>query len=188
MNCTGSSRDADDAAANGREGNGNSIPRGCGGRGSAPKWQQGCCSRRFRGIRGFRPALHGGFAGAIGVQFRASKGGKNRPDIHDAAAAAERGILVTNTPGVLDEEVADLTLGLLLATLRRIPQADRYVRDGLWPEGPFLLSPTLVLLLNVRCRVRASHVLPEVALFLLLLSLVKVRCRVRISHTLREMT
>ena len=61
----------------------------------------------------------------------------------DAAAAAARGIVVTNTPGVLDEEVADLTIGLLLATLRRIPQADRYVRDGHWPDGPFPLSPTL---------------------------------------------
>lgn len=61
----------------------------------------------------------------------------------DAVAAAERGIVVTNTPGVLDEEVADLTVGLLLATLRRIPQADRYVRDGRWPTGPFPLSPTL---------------------------------------------
>ena len=61
----------------------------------------------------------------------------------DAAAAAARGIVVTNMPGVLDEEVADLTIGLLLATLRRIPQADRYVRDGHWPDGPFPLSPTL---------------------------------------------
>jgi lactate dehydrogenase-like 2-hydroxyacid dehydrogenase len=61
----------------------------------------------------------------------------------DAAAAAARGITVTNTPGVLDEEVADLTVGLLLATLRRIPQADRHVREGHWPAGPFPLSPTL---------------------------------------------
>jgi lactate dehydrogenase-like 2-hydroxyacid dehydrogenase len=61
----------------------------------------------------------------------------------DARAAAARGIVVTNTPGVLDEEVADLALGLLLATLRRIPQADRYVRDGKWQNGPFPLSPTL---------------------------------------------
>lgn len=61
----------------------------------------------------------------------------------DANAAAERGIVVTNTPGVLDEEVADLTLGLLLATLRRIPQADRHVRTGAWAQGPFPLSPTL---------------------------------------------
>ncbi|WP_019831664.1 2-hydroxyacid dehydrogenase [Sphingomonas sp. PR090111-T3T-6A] len=61
----------------------------------------------------------------------------------DAGAAAARGIMVTNTPGVLDEEVADLTVGLLLATLRRIPQADRYVREGRWPIAPFPLSPTL---------------------------------------------
>lgn len=61
----------------------------------------------------------------------------------DANAAAERGIVVTNTPGVLDEEVADLTLGLLLATLRRIPQADRHVRTGAWAQGPLPLSPTL---------------------------------------------
>lgn len=61
----------------------------------------------------------------------------------DAAVAAERGIVVTNTPGVLDEEVADLAVGLLLATLRRIPQADRYLRDGHWPDAPFPLSPTL---------------------------------------------
>lgn len=61
----------------------------------------------------------------------------------DAVAAAERGIVVTNTPGVLDDEVADLTIGLLLATLRQLPQADRFVREGRWPQGPFPLSPTL---------------------------------------------
>lgn len=61
----------------------------------------------------------------------------------DAAAAAARGIVVTNTPGVLDEEVADLAIGLLLATLRRLPQADRFVRAGCWPHGPFPLSPSL---------------------------------------------
>ena len=61
----------------------------------------------------------------------------------DTAAAARRDVVVTNTPGVLDDEVADLTIGLLLATLRRIPQADRFVRDGQWPSGAFPLSPTL---------------------------------------------
>jgi lactate dehydrogenase-like 2-hydroxyacid dehydrogenase len=61
----------------------------------------------------------------------------------DVAAATARGITVTNTPGVLDEEVADLALGLLLATVRRIPQADRHVREGRWPAGAFPLSPTL---------------------------------------------
>lgn len=61
----------------------------------------------------------------------------------DVVAASERGVVVTNTPGVLDDEVADLTLGLLLATLRRIPQADRFVREGRWLDGAFPLSPTL---------------------------------------------
>jgi len=64
-------------------------------------------------------------------------------DYVDAAAAAERGVVVTNTPGVLDDEVADLTIGLLLATVRRLPQADRFVREGRWRDGPFPLSPTL---------------------------------------------
>jgi len=61
----------------------------------------------------------------------------------DTEAATRRGIIVTNTPGVLDEEVADLTVGLLLATLRQIPQAERFLREGRWLEGPFPLSPTL---------------------------------------------
>ncbi len=61
----------------------------------------------------------------------------------DVAEAARRGIVVTNTPGVLDDEVADLAVGLLLATLRKIPQADRYLREGHWAEAPFPLSPTL---------------------------------------------
>lgn len=61
----------------------------------------------------------------------------------DVAEAARRGIVVTNTPNVLDEEVADLAVGLLLATLRKIPQADRYLRSGHWLTAPFPLSPTL---------------------------------------------
>src|SRR3546814_1159995 len=61
----------------------------------------------------------------------------------DAQAAAARGIVVTNTPGVLDEEVADFTIGLLLATIRRLPQAERFLRDGRWSHGSFPLSPTL---------------------------------------------
>ena len=61
----------------------------------------------------------------------------------DAAHAGTKGIVVTNTPDVLTDEVADLTLGLLLATLRKLPQADRYLREGRWLEKPFPLSPTL---------------------------------------------
>lgn len=61
----------------------------------------------------------------------------------DAGWCAEHGILVTNTPDVLTEEVADLALGLLLATVRQLPQADAFVRRGDWLKGAFPLSPTL---------------------------------------------
>ncbi|GAA1555507.1 2-hydroxyacid dehydrogenase [Kribbella sancticallisti] len=62
----------------------------------------------------------------------------------DAAAAAERGVIVTNTPGVLDNEVADTALGLLLMTVRELPQAERYLRAGSWNERPYpLTSATL---------------------------------------------
>lgn len=45
-----------------------------------------------------------------------------------------RGIIVTNTPDVLTEDVADLAVALLLAAARRLPQLDRYVRAGHWEE------------------------------------------------------
>lgn len=61
----------------------------------------------------------------------------------DTAAAAARGIVVTNTPDVLTEEVADLTLGLLLMTVRRLGAAERYLRAGSWLERPFPLTDTL---------------------------------------------
>lgn len=61
----------------------------------------------------------------------------------DVTEAAQRSVVVTNTPDVLNEEVADLTIGLLLATLRQIPQADGYLRAGRWLKAPFPLSPTL---------------------------------------------
>lgn len=61
----------------------------------------------------------------------------------DVKAAAERGVVVTNTPDVLTDEVADLTIGLLLATIREIPRAERYLRGGHWPEAPYRLTATL---------------------------------------------
>lgn len=64
-------------------------------------------------------------------------------DSVDAQAAARRGVVVTHTPDVLNEEVADLTLGLLLATVRDLPRADRFVREGKWLKGAFPLSATL---------------------------------------------
>jgi lactate dehydrogenase-like 2-hydroxyacid dehydrogenase len=58
----------------------------------------------------------------------------------DVKYAAEHGIIVTNTPEVLTEEVADTALGLLLCTVREFPQAERYVRAGLWAKQGFPLS------------------------------------------------
>ena len=58
----------------------------------------------------------------------------------DVAAARARGIPVTNTPDVLTEDVADLGIGLMLALSRRIPQADKFVRANLWPNGPLPLA------------------------------------------------
>ncbi|MCP3462599.1 2-hydroxyacid dehydrogenase [Bradyrhizobium sp. CCGUVB23] len=58
----------------------------------------------------------------------------------DTAYAREHNIVVTNTPDVLTEEVADVAMGLLLATLREFIQADRYVRSGLWTTQNYPLS------------------------------------------------
>jgi len=61
-------------------------------------------------------------------------------DLVDVAEAARRGIVVTNTPDVLTEEVADLAIGLLIATARELPQADHYLREGHWRNAPFPLT------------------------------------------------
>ena len=50
----------------------------------------------------------------------------------DLDAASVRGIPVDHTPGILAETTADLAFGLLLAAARRIPEADRLVREGGW--------------------------------------------------------
>lgn len=61
----------------------------------------------------------------------------------DAAALAARGVVVTHTPDVLTGEVADLALGLLIATVRQLPQVDRYLREGKWLKGNYPLTATL---------------------------------------------
>jgi glyoxylate reductase len=53
----------------------------------------------------------------------------------DVAACVERGIAVTNTPGVLDAAVAELTLALMLACRRQLVASDRFVRDTRWRTG-----------------------------------------------------
>jgi len=61
-------------------------------------------------------------------------------DSIDVAAAKARNVIVTNTPDVLNDCVADLTLGLMIATARRLAFGDRYVRAGKWLNGPMPLA------------------------------------------------
>ncbi|WZB73072.1 NAD(P)-dependent oxidoreductase [Achromobacter xylosoxidans] len=58
----------------------------------------------------------------------------------DLEAARRHGVQVSITPDVLDDCVADLAFGLVLATARRIPGADRHVQAGRWPGGPYPLA------------------------------------------------
>ncbi|KAL4589191.1 hypothetical protein LXL04_002096 [Taraxacum kok-saghyz] len=58
----------------------------------------------------------------------------------DLGHCKKKGIRVTNTPDVLTDDVADLAIGLMLATLRGICECDRYVRGGLWKKGDFKLT------------------------------------------------
>lgn len=58
----------------------------------------------------------------------------------DAAEAGRRGVIVTNTPDVLTEEVADTAIGLLLNTVRELAAAERFLRAGKWLEGPYPLT------------------------------------------------
>ena len=59
----------------------------------------------------------------------------------DLAAARERGIAVTNTPGVLTEDTADMTMALILDAIRRVSQGERLIRSGAWTGW----SPTHML-------------------------------------------
>ncbi len=58
----------------------------------------------------------------------------------DVASVKERGIQVTHTPDVLTDDVADLAMGLILSMGRRIPQSDKFVRNGDWVSEPFTMT------------------------------------------------
>jgi lactate dehydrogenase-like 2-hydroxyacid dehydrogenase len=58
----------------------------------------------------------------------------------DVAWAGAHNVTVTNTPDVLTEEVADTAMGLLLCTVRELPQAERHLRAGKWPNADYRLS------------------------------------------------
>jgi lactate dehydrogenase-like 2-hydroxyacid dehydrogenase len=60
-------------------------------------------------------------------------------DSIDVATAKTRGIRVTNTPNVLNDAVAEITIGLMVGLSRRLPQSDRFVRNGEWLKGQYPL-------------------------------------------------
>jgi lactate dehydrogenase-like 2-hydroxyacid dehydrogenase len=64
-------------------------------------------------------------------------------DAIDVAALAKRGVIVTNTPDVLNDAVAEITIGMMIALCREIVPADRHVRDGKWPTGHYPLTSQL---------------------------------------------
>ena len=61
----------------------------------------------------------------------------------DIPACKARGVRVSNTPDVLNDAMAEITVGLMVALCRRIPQADRFVREGKWLQGGFGLTGEL---------------------------------------------
>jgi lactate dehydrogenase-like 2-hydroxyacid dehydrogenase len=61
----------------------------------------------------------------------------------DAQWASRHGVVVTHTPGVLDDEVADIAMALTINCIRQIPQAERYLRAGGWQRAPFPLTASL---------------------------------------------
>lgn len=56
----------------------------------------------------------------------------------DLAACTKAGVMATNTPGVLDDTTADLAWALLMATARRLPAAERWLRNGEWKGWQFI--------------------------------------------------
>ena len=55
----------------------------------------------------------------------------------------ERGIKASNTPGVLNDAVCELAIGMLFSLLRRIPESQEFVKSGAWSKAPFAITTTL---------------------------------------------
>ena len=80
---------------------------------------------------------------AAGAQLRCVANVAVGYDNIDVAAATERGVLITNTPGVLVDATADLAIALLLAVTRRVGEAERVVRSGeRWSWDMFFMLGT----------------------------------------------
>ena len=86
--------------------------------------------------------IDSGLLAQAGPNLRLIANFGNGVDHIDVAAALERGITVTNTPGVLTEDTADMTMALILAVARRVTEGARIIPDDAWTTG---WSPTWML-------------------------------------------
>jgi lactate dehydrogenase-like 2-hydroxyacid dehydrogenase len=86
-----------------------------------------------------------GVLDAAGAQLRVVANVAVGYDNIDVEAAKHRDVVVTNTPGVLDDATADLTLGLILAAARRIAEGDRFLRRA----EPWVWGPRMMIGLDV---------------------------------------
>jgi hypothetical protein len=68
---------------------------------------------------------------------------RRRRGFHRHRSAKRRGIMVSNTPDVLTDDVADIAMGLLIAVSRKLVVGDRYVREGKWLKGPMPLAESV---------------------------------------------
>lgn len=85
--------------------------------------------------------IDAGLIAGAGPQLKLIANFGNGVDHIDLRAAKERGLIVTNTPGVLTEDTADMTMALILAVARRLSEGERLVRAGRWSGW----APTIML-------------------------------------------
>src|SRR3970282_2250027 len=99
------------------------------------------CAPRVRGLATFGPiAVDGELMDALPKLEIISNFGVG-VDAINLDDAKKRGIIVTNTPDVLNECVADTALALVLNVLRKFPQSEVYLRGGNWAaRGPYPLT------------------------------------------------
>jgi lactate dehydrogenase-like 2-hydroxyacid dehydrogenase len=64
-------------------------------------------------------------------------------DAIDVSLVTSRGVTLTNTPDVLNDAVAEITIGMMIALAREMVPADRHVREGRWPAGNYPLTAQL---------------------------------------------
>jgi len=103
----------------------------------------GAVSQKVRGIASFgAAAVDGRLMDALPkLEIISNFGvGVDQINLDDAR---KRGIVVTNTPDVLNECVADTAIALVLNTLRKLPQCEAYLRAGKWPSAPYPLTTSL---------------------------------------------